>query len=148
MMIKLSITVLVGLLPMVPAVIFFLRQRDQEPVRAARGLLLGLNGFNLVLGLMAAGIGIVWMASPSTVMAFTGSAQKAASSDAYVSLGAAISTGLAAIGAGIAVSGTGAAAVGAIAEKPEVFGRALIFVGLAEGIAIYGLIISFMILNR
>ena len=41
-----------------------------------------------------------------------------------------------------------AAAVGTIAEKPESFGRALIFVGLAEGIAIYGLIISFMILNR
>jgi V/A-type H+-transporting ATPase subunit K len=55
---------------------------------------------------------------------------------------------LAAIGAGIAVSSTGAAAVGTIAEKPESFGRALIFVGLAEGIAIYGLIISFMVLNR
>jgi V/A-type H+-transporting ATPase subunit K len=147
MMIKLSIVILAGLLPMVPAVIFFLRQREQEPARAARGLLLGLNGFNLVLGLMAAGLGIVWLVSPSTVMAFAGDAQQAAS-DPYVSLGAAISTGLAAIGAGIAVSGAGAAAVGAIAEKPEVFGRALIFVGLAEGIAIYGLIISFMILNR
>jgi V/A-type H+-transporting ATPase subunit K len=147
MMIKLSVIILVGLLPMAPAVIFFLRQRKQEPPRAARGLLLGLNGFNLVLGLMAAGLGIVWLASPSTAMALTANAQQA-SSDPYVSLGAAISTGLAAIGAGIAVSGTGAAAVGAIAEKPESFGRALIFVGLAEGIAIYGLIISFMILNR
>jgi V/A-type H+-transporting ATPase subunit K len=147
MMIQLSIVVLAGLLPMVPAVIFFLRQREQEPARATRGLLLGLNGFNLVLGLMAAGIGIVWLVSPSTVMAFAGNAQQAAS-DPYVSLGAALSTGLAAIGAGIAVSGAGAAAVGAIAEKPEVFGRALIFVGLAEGIAIYGLIISFMILNQ
>ena len=146
-MIKLSIAFLVGLVPMVPAVIFFLRQRKQEPVRATRGLLWGLGGFNLVLGLMAAGIGIVWLLSPSTVMAFAGDAQQAAS-DPYVSLGAALSTGLAAIGAGIAVSGTGAAAVGAIAEKPEVFGRALIFVGLAEGIAIYGLIISFMILNQ
>ena len=67
--------------------------------------------------------------------------------DNFRSLGAALSTGLAAIGAGMAVSGTGAAAVGTIAEKPEAFGRALIFVGLAEGIAIYGLIISFMILN-
>jgi V/A-type H+-transporting ATPase subunit K len=46
------------------------------------------------------------------------------------------------------VSGTGAAAVGTIAQKPDFFGRALIFVGLAEGIAIYGLIISFMVLNR
>jgi V/A-type H+-transporting ATPase subunit K len=147
-MIKLSIAFLAGLLPMVPAVIFFLHQRKHEPARAARGLVWGLGGFNLVLGLMAAGVGVVWLLSPSTVMAFAGNAQQAASSDPYVSLGAALSTGLAAIGAGIAVSGTGAAAVGAIAEKPEVFGRALIFVGLAEGIAIYGLIISFMILNR
>ena len=43
---------------------------------------------------------------------------------------------------------TGSAAVGAIAEKPEIFGRALIFVGLAEGVAIYGLIIAFMIISR
>jgi len=46
------------------------------------------------------------------------------------------------------VGATGAAAIGAIAEKPEAFGRVLIFVGLAEGIAIYGLIIAFMILGR
>ena len=43
---------------------------------------------------------------------------------------------------------TGSAAIGAIAEKPELLGRSLIFVGLAEGIAIYGLIISILILNR
>jgi len=46
------------------------------------------------------------------------------------------------------VAGSGAAAVGATAEKPESFGRALIFVGLSEGIAIYGLLISFLVLNR
>jgi len=63
-------------------------------------------------------------------------------------VGAALSTGLAALGAGIAVANVGAAAIGAIAEKPELFGRVLIFVGLAEGIAIYGLIISILILNR
>jgi V/A-type H+/Na+-transporting ATPase subunit K len=62
-------------------------------------------------------------------------------------LGAAIATGLAAIGAGIAVGIAGAAAIGAIAEKPELLGRTLIFVGLAEGIVIYGLIISFLILR-
>jgi len=62
-------------------------------------------------------------------------------------LGAAIATGLAAIGAGIAVGISGAAAIGAIAEKPELLGRTLIFVGLAEGIVIYGLIVSFIILR-
>ncbi len=63
-------------------------------------------------------------------------------------IAAALATGLSALAAGFAVGSVGAAAVGAVAEKPEVFGRALVFVGLAEGIAIYGLIISIMILNR
>jgi len=63
-------------------------------------------------------------------------------------LAAAISTGLSALAAGIAVAYVGAAAVGAVGEKPEMAGRALIFVGLAEGIAIYGLIIAIMILGK
>jgi V/A-type H+-transporting ATPase subunit K len=63
-------------------------------------------------------------------------------------MAAAIATSLAALGAGFAVAKVGAAAVGALAEKPELFGRLLIFVGLAEGIAIYGLIVSILILNR
>lgn len=67
---------------------------------------------------------------------------------AWAFLGAALSTGLAALAAGYAVARVGSAAVGAIAEKPELFGRALVLVGLAEGIAIYGLIVSILILNR
>ena len=63
-------------------------------------------------------------------------------------LGAALATGLSSLGAGFAVAKVGTAAVGALAEKPELFGRLLIFVGLAEGIAIYGLIVSILILNR
>jgi V/A-type H+-transporting ATPase subunit K len=56
--------------------------------------------------------------------------------------------GLSAIGAAYAVAVVGGAAMGAVAEKPEVAGRAIVFVGLAEGIAIYGLIIAVMILGR
>ena len=63
-------------------------------------------------------------------------------------LGAALATGMSSLGAGFAVAKVGTAAVGALAEKPELFGRLLIFVGLAEGIAIYGLIVSILILNR
>ena len=63
-------------------------------------------------------------------------------------MAAALATGLAALGAAFAVAAVGAAAVGAIAEKPELFGRVVILVGLAEGIAIYGLIVSILILNR
>ena len=69
-------------------------------------------------------------------------------SASYAFLAAAISTALAALGAGFAVAKVGAAAIGALAEKPELFGRLLIFVGLAVGIAIYGLIVSILILNR
>ena len=63
-------------------------------------------------------------------------------------IAAALATGLSSLGAGIAVASVGSAAIGALAEKPELLGRALILVGLAEGIAIYGLIISILILNR
>ena len=63
-------------------------------------------------------------------------------------LAAAIAVGLGSIGAGIAVSSVGSAAMGAMAERPEMAARALIFVGLAEGIAIYGLIIAIMIMGK
>lgn len=63
-------------------------------------------------------------------------------------LSAALATGLSSLGAGFAVARLGSAAVGALAEKPELLGRLLILVGLAEGIAIYGVIISILILER
>ena len=63
-------------------------------------------------------------------------------------IAAAISTSVSAVAAGIAVAIVGSAAMGAVAERPEVMGRSIIFVGLAEGIAIYGLIISIMILGK
>ena len=63
-------------------------------------------------------------------------------------LGVALATGLSVLGAGNAVAVVGAAALGAIAEKPELFGRTLVFIGLAEGLAIYGLIVSILILGR
>jgi V/A-type H+/Na+-transporting ATPase subunit K len=62
-------------------------------------------------------------------------------------IAAAAVTGLSALGAAYAVAVVGGAAMGAVAEKPETAGRALVFVGLAEGIAIYGLIIAIMILG-
>jgi V/A-type H+-transporting ATPase subunit K len=66
----------------------------------------------------------------------------------FAFLAAAIAVSVGALGAGVAVGYVGAAAMGAIGEKPELAGRALIFVGLAEGIAIYGLIIAIMILGK
>ncbi len=63
-------------------------------------------------------------------------------------MAAALVAGFSALGAAYAVAVVGGAAMGAVAEKPETAGRALVFVGLAEGIAIYGLIIAIMILSR
>jgi V/A-type H+/Na+-transporting ATPase subunit K len=61
---------------------------------------------------------------------------------------AAAAAGLSAAAAGYAVAQVGSAAVGALAEKPELMGRVLVMVGLAEGVAIYGLIVAILILNQ
>jgi V/A-type H+-transporting ATPase subunit K len=61
---------------------------------------------------------------------------------------AAAASAVSATAAGYAVAQVGSAAVGAVTEKPELFGRMLILVGLAEGIAIYGLIVAVLIFNR
>ena len=63
-------------------------------------------------------------------------------------LGAGIAVAGSSIGAGIGVSYTGSAALAAISEKPEMFGRAMVFVGLAEGIAIYGLVVAIMLIGK
>ena len=63
-------------------------------------------------------------------------------------IAAALAVGLAAIGSGIAVAVVASSAVGAISENPSLLGKTVIFAGLAEGIAIYGLIISIMILSK
>jgi V/A-type H+-transporting ATPase subunit K len=68
------------------------------------------------------------------------------SGDAFI--GAAIAVAASTIGAGIAVAYTGAAALAAISEKPEMFGRAMVVVGLAEGIAIYGLIVAVILIGQ
>lgn len=92
-----------------------------------------------------------------TVLIFTGSvgaegaAQAPKMGDLGMGLGylaAALVTGLASIGAGIAVSSAASAALGAISEDSSIMGKALIFVALAEGIALYGLLVTFSILGR
>ncbi|HIT65100.1 MAG TPA: ATPase [Candidatus Ventrimonas merdavium] len=88
-------------------------------------------------------------------MMFTGSAFAAETAETAASsaagwgyLAAALSTGMSCIGGGIAVSAAASAALGAISEDGSILGKSLIFVGLAEGVCLYGLIISFMILGK
>jgi V/A-type H+/Na+-transporting ATPase subunit K len=68
------------------------------------------------------------------------------SGDAFIGAGIAVAGST--LGAGVAVSYTGSAALAAIAEKPEMLGRALVIVGLAEGIAIYGLIVAIILIGK
>ena len=63
-------------------------------------------------------------------------------------IAAALSTSLSGIGGGIAVASAAPAAIGATSEDPKAFGKALIFVALGESIALYGLVIAIMILNK
>lgn len=81
--------------------------------------------------------------------AFAAETTQAASNVAGLGyLAAALSTGLSCVGGGIAVSAAASAALGAISEDSSILGKSLIFVGLAEGVCLYGLIISFMILGK
>lgn len=70
-----------------------------------------------------------------------------ASAEGWRYLAAALSTGLSCIGAGVAVASAASAAIGALSEDSSIMGKALIFVALAESIALYGLLISFSILG-
>jgi V/A-type H+-transporting ATPase subunit K len=75
-------------------------------------------------------------------------AAAASSANGLALLAAAIAVAGASIGAAIAVAYTGAAALAAMSERPELFGRAMVIVGLAEGIAIYGLIVAIILIGR
>lgn len=117
------------------------RWRRGRALRWFVGLNLGLTALAL-MALLAALARVVGAETAAPVSAI---------SDRVMMSGlisAAASTAIGAMAAAYAVSHVGAAALGAMGERPEVAGRALIFVGLAEGIAIYGLIVSIMILGR
>ena len=65
---------------------------------------------------------------------------------AFAYLGAALAVGISGIASGIAVSNSACAAIGALTENESTFGKSIVFVGLAEGIAIYGLLVAIIIL--
>lgn len=105
---------------------------------------LGINLSTFFLLLIAT---TIMLFSGNNVFAATEAAAVASNVDGLRYIAAALSTGLACVGAGIAVAVSGSAAIGAISENEKLLGKTIIFVGLAEGIAIYGLIVSIMILG-
>lgn len=107
----------------------------------------GINLFTFVL----AEIGLLFLAVDTAFAQPV--TQAAGAGEVSVGLGLAligigIPTALATIGAGIAVGPVGAASMAVLAEKPDIFGRTLIYLGLAEGIAIYGLVVSILLLGK
>ncbi|HNX16356.1 MAG TPA: ATP synthase subunit C [Bacilli bacterium] len=101
--------------------------------------------FALIIGTVLVAPGVLGAEIPSD-STITGEIYKQAAAFGYI--GAAIATGCSALGAGIAVAAAAPAAIGAISENPKNLGKALIFVALGEGVAIYGLLISILILNN
>jgi len=119
------------------------RGRVPVPARWAKGAV----GANLAV-FVAALLGVVFLGIGEV------SAQTAAA-DAEVSIGKGLAligigipTALASIAAAIALGPVGSSALAVLAEKPEMFGRTLVYLGLAEGIAIYGLVVSILMLGR
>lgn len=96
---------------------------------------------------------VIFLVSVFISFASTASAAEVANTGSGLATGlgyvaAALAVGLSGIGGGIAVASAASAALGAISEDSTIFGKSLIFLGLAEGVALYGLIISFMILGN
>jgi len=98
--------------------------------------------------LVTAGALLVVALTASPSGAATSSVAKSSSASSAALLGAAIAVAGSSLGAAIAVAYTGSAALAAISERPELFGRAMVIVGLAEGIAIYGLIVAVILIGK
>ena len=106
---------------------------------------IGINAF-FFFGAFAVAMIMLFTGSPVQAADAASTAASSATGLGYIA--AALVTGLSCIGGGIAVASAASAALGAISEDASVLGKSLIFVGLAEGVCLYGLIISFMILGQ
>ncbi len=128
---------------------FYLEFRPAKDKQLVPSWIRGSLGVNLLL--FVGGIGMILVSGVGDVLAQTGSAGEGGEISIGYGLaliGIGLPTGLATIGAGIAVSSVGAASLAVITEKPEIFGRTLIYLGLGEGIAIYGLVVTILLLGK
>ena len=114
-----------------------------------RRVVTNLTAFGLVcLATILLPIGGMAFAAEPAGAAAAATTSRGTSAQGLGFLAAALVTGLSAIGAGIAVAAAAPAAIGAVSENPKSFGKSIIFVVLGEGIAIYGLLISILIINK
>jgi len=122
------------------------RGRSGMYILAGIGVLLMVGAVVLLVAALTAGPAAAGTATAAGVKIAAGTAATSVNGSAL--LGAAIAVAGSTIGAGIAVAYAGAAALAAMSERPELFGRAMVIVGLAEGIAIYGLIIGIILIGK
>lgn len=129
----------------VPTAAFLIGEKNRGRFKTT----LGLNCF-FFFGTMALAVIMIFTGDGSVALAAEDGAAAAQSGLAAGMgyLAAALVTGLSCIGGGIAVANAASSALGAISEDGSIFGKSMIFVAMAEGIALYGLIISFMILGK
>lgn len=122
--------------------LIFLRRRGRLAVRLFWAI-------NAVVALAAVAVLVQALtAGPAAAETAAAAGPGSASGNWAALLGAAIAVAGSSIGAAIAVAYTGAAALAALSERPELFGRAMVIVGLAEGIAIYGLVVAVILIQR
>ena len=127
--------------------VYYYFQPTVEEANKKIKVLLSANVFSFAVLLIGGTISVFSGATfASTAAAATTTATNNSAGLGYIA--AALSTGLATIGTGYAVGSVGSSALGAVSENPKILGKTMIFVGLAEGIAIYGLIISILILGK
>ncbi len=122
-----------------------LRPRALPPPRVLQGgIVANFAVFALALaGILLVGVQEVFAAEPAV-----GAVVEVSLGKGLAMIGIGLPTAIAAIGAGMALGPVGSAALAVIAEKPEMFGRTLIYMGLAEGVAIYGLVTSILMLGK
>ncbi|MCR5742506.1 MAG: ATP synthase subunit C [Lachnospiraceae bacterium] len=138
--ITLALALILGII--LPTVYFFMGEKKKGRYkRALAGNILFFFGCMIISTIF------MFNASPALAEETTeAAAGVSAAGMAYFS--AALAIGMSCIGGGIAVASAASAALGAISEDSSVLGKSLIFVGLAEGVCLYGLIIAFMILGK
>ena len=136
--------IIVGLI-MLPLIVNITRTKAHKPTNRKRAVITNAASFIGVMALMAV-LPLTGAFAETASAAETAVAGADGFTEGMKYLAAALSTGLATIGTGIAVGSAAPAAIGAVSENDKAFTKALIFVALGEGVAIYGLLISILIL--
>jgi V/A-type H+/Na+-transporting ATPase subunit K len=122
----------------------FLRRRGPSVV----GIMIAVNIALVVASLVVLAIALTTEPASASAVPHAMAAATTQQANGSALIGAAIAVAGSSIGAAFAVAYTGSAALAAMSERPELFGRAMVIVGLAEGIAIYGLIVSVILIGK